>query len=633
MRFRRARLIPLLSVIILTLIACTGGKSGGGLPAANPKAGGTLTVGMGRQAFFGFDPQNEWAFSPWELFRCCLLRTLMSYNGTDGPTGAEPQPDLAAAPPDVSMDGLTWTFHLRPGLHYGPPMQGVQITSPDIVRALLRSGDPKTSNPGLGQLYLSDIAGYMEYAASKTDSISGLETPDPLTLLIREVRPDASLPFDMTLATTAPIPPSPSDPSARYGVATGHDRSSDPSKTDGYGSFLVSSGPYMIQGMDAVDFSAPAAQQVAPSGIKPWTYDSNYNSVGYGSLTLVRNPSWDPATDPLRAALPDQIVIKGGSPDALFRQVGAGGLAMVFDDTPPPTLLHRYLNDPALRPFVQTVDGGDIVVAAFNLTQPPFDDPAVRKAVAFALNRKAMIGPIRSAYGFGAAVVANHYVTDSAEASLASGWSPFPASGGAPDLQAARRAMAGSRYASGGRCTDPVCRDVTILFHQGLGPVPQEIGRSLAALGIHARVEVPKDFYGACNDPKVRHGMCVGDGWFPDLPSTSNGLIAFFAGPSIQGGDSLTHLGAPPSELARLQSPVRSVPSVDPQIEACQREVGARGIACWTRLDQYLLTQLMPSVPLAFAQEVRVTSPALTSFSWDQAFVQPALDRLSVAHT
>ena len=40
----------------------------------------------------------------------------------------------------------------------------------------------------------------------KADSISGLETPDPLTLVVHEVRPDTTLPYEFTLVTTAPIP-------------------------------------------------------------------------------------------------------------------------------------------------------------------------------------------------------------------------------------------------------------------------------------------------------------------------------------------------------------------------------------------------------------------------------------------
>src|SRR5438132_1401014 len=148
MRFARSRVVALLFATIL-LVACTGGGDQPDRGASNPKAGGTLSLGLSGEVLFSLDPQNEWSLSTWELFRCCLLRTLMSYDGTGGVSGTEPKPDLAVAAPDVSTDGLTWTFHLRPDLHYGPPLQDVPITSPDIVRALLRAGDPHTANVGL----------------------------------------------------------------------------------------------------------------------------------------------------------------------------------------------------------------------------------------------------------------------------------------------------------------------------------------------------------------------------------------------------------------------------------------------------------------------------------------------------
>ena len=618
----------------ILLVACTGGGAKDSSASPNPAAGGTLTVGMDGALFFGLDPQNEWSFSAWELFRCCLLRTLMSYDGTSGVSGTEPKPDLAAAPPDVSTDGLTWTFHLRPDLHYGPPLQDVPITSPDIVRALLRAGDPHTANVGLSSAYLANIEGFSAYLDGKANSISGLEVPDPLTLRIHEVRPDATLPYDMALATTAPIPPSPNDPSARFGVATGHDRSSDPRKADGYGMFLVSSGPYMIEGEDAVDFSKPAAQQVPPSGFKPWSYDQAYQATGFGQLTLVRNPSWDPASDPLRAALPDRIVIQGGEHDALSRQVAAGKLSMVFDDSPPPATLRHDLNDPSLRPQIQSIDTGNLIMADFVLTQPPFDDLAVRRAVAFALDRRHMLSAIQGGYGFGGAVLANHYAPDSSEDLLASGWNPFPGRDGAPDLAAARRAMAGSRYASGGRCADLVCSTVTVVIHNNMGSVAKGVARSLTALGIHAKVMVPDDFYGTCTDQGVGRrlhiGLCVGDGWFPDYPSVGNLIVTNFGGPSVTAPYGITHMGASGADLAKLGSTVRSVPTIAPQILACNQELGARGVACWTRLDQYLVTQVMPSVPIAFARVIRISPPSVGAFSWDLANEQPALDRLAV---
>ena len=622
-----------LLVALLLVASCTSGGTTGTSAPPNPGSGGTLRVGMTGAPYFGLDPQYEWFFATWEILRCCLVRTLMSYDGTSGVTGTEPKPDLAAAPPDVSTDGLTWTFHLRPDLHYGPPLQEVQITSPDIVRALLRAGDTKTANADLSAAYLANIEGFTHYMDGKADSISGLETPDPLTLVVHEVRPDTTLPYEFTLATTAPIPPSPSDPSARYGVATGHDRSGDPSQQDGYGFYLVSSGPYRIQGEEAVDFTKPADEQTIPSGFHPWRFDSNYNTKAIGSLTLVRNPSWNPASDPLRLALPDQIEIEGGRYGALFEQQAAGELDVVFDDTPPPSMLRRYLNDPTLRPLVQSIDTGNLIMADFVLTQPPFDDLAVRLAVAYALDRRAMLGVIRDGYGFGGSILANHYASDSSEEGLATGWDPFPGAGGAPDLQAARREMARSRYATGGRCTDPVCRGVTVYVQHDMRPIVDGVRRTLAALGIEATVKVPDDFYGVCTDPHPdpRPGMCIGDGWFPDFPSVGNLIVINFGGPGVTASYGITHMGAPSSQLARLGSPVRTVPTIDPEVAACNQEPGPRGIACWTRLDQYLVTSVMPAVPLAFGSSIRIASPSLTSFSWDLANQAPSLDRLGVS--
>ena len=91
-----------LLIAALLVAGCTGGGPTGTSAAPNPGSGGTLRVGMTGPAFFGLDPQYEWFFATWEILRCCLVRTLMSYDGTSGVTGTEPKPDLATAPPDAA---------------------------------------------------------------------------------------------------------------------------------------------------------------------------------------------------------------------------------------------------------------------------------------------------------------------------------------------------------------------------------------------------------------------------------------------------------------------------------------------------------------------------------------------------
>src|SRR5205085_12217602 len=86
------------------------------------------------------DPQIEGiGYMSYELERCCLLRTLLSYNGK--PTsegGAVLRPDLADGLPTISDNGLAWTFRLKRGIHYAPPLQDTEITSGDFVRSIER---------------------------------------------------------------------------------------------------------------------------------------------------------------------------------------------------------------------------------------------------------------------------------------------------------------------------------------------------------------------------------------------------------------------------------------------------------------------------------------------------------------
>src|SRR6185503_13325708 len=166
--------------------------------------GGTLRLALQSDVQEAFDPQKEYYSVAWAFYRCCLLRTLLSYNGkTTADGGADVLPDLAADVPEQSADGLTWTFTLKQGFHY------------------------------------SAIAGFDEYAAGDADSISGLEAPDDHTLVVTTTEPTGDLPFRMAMPAAAPIPPNPNDPRARLGIAEGHD--------DNFGRFQVGTGPYMFE--------------------------------------------------------------------------------------------------------------------------------------------------------------------------------------------------------------------------------------------------------------------------------------------------------------------------------------------------------------------------------------------------
>ena len=251
------------------------------------------------------DPQLDLTlYESLELWRCCLVRTLLSHNGQSAAEGgARLQPDLAASLPEVSADGLTWTFRLKPGLHYGPPLEDVEITAGDFVRDFHR-----LLAPSIGSYFAYDylvIEGAAEYYDGTAASISGIEAPDDHTLVFRLTEPAGDFGARLAGTSTGPLPPNPAQPDATTGIAAGADA--------GYGRFLVSSGPYMLEGSEALDFSVPAAQRTPVAGFTP------------GRIVLVRNPSWDPASDDLRPAYADRIEITlADSMDAAVAALDAG---------------------------------------------------------------------------------------------------------------------------------------------------------------------------------------------------------------------------------------------------------------------------------------------------------------------
>src|SRR4029453_17562427 len=103
---------------------------------------------------------------------------------------------------------------------------------------------------------------------------------------------------------------------------------------DDYGRFLVASGPYVIGGSEDLDFSVPPQQQEPASGFVPPTLNDAGRVTEPGSLVLVRNPSWDPATDGLRPAYPDRIemALGGGDPGLLAERVDATEIALLYSD-------------------------------------------------------------------------------------------------------------------------------------------------------------------------------------------------------------------------------------------------------------------------------------------------------------
>jgi peptide/nickel transport system substrate-binding protein len=552
-----------------------------------------------------------------ELLRCCLARTLLSYVGQPTDKGGSVlRPDLASALPDVSSDGLTWTFRLRSGLHYGPPLRHVEITVADIVRALQRAARVTTSMQPL----FSVIQGFDDYAAGRTTVISGLQTPDAHTLVVRLTQPAGDLGDRFSVPATAPLAPMPADRAAPYGVATGHD--------NGDSGFLVSSGPYMLEGSSALDFTAAPEKQVPASGY-----------LRSHSITLVRNPSWNRGIDQLRPAYADRVVITFSttSTDAAAA-IDDGAADIVINPLPAPQApldqVRRYRADPSLgRVDVESRDG--IRYVSMNTAVPPFDDVTVRRAVAFAIDPTASV----AAYG-GPLVgtVTGHLALDSMEDDALLNYNPYRATDAHARLQRARAEMAKSRYdpAHSGMCSMAPCNGVTafvIADQSHPAAVGEAIAAALPGIGIHLALRDmdTNAFFTALGDPSTRIPMGIGWGWGKDYPNGSDFFVQPFSSQGFATQSNFSTLGATTDQLHTWGYRVSAVPSVDDRIGQCVALEDAAQSRCWADLDEYMMDKIVPVVPLFVENHVQVVPARLSAYSFDQAFNLPALDQIAVA--
>jgi peptide/nickel transport system substrate-binding protein len=613
----RSKWLMIVAVLALAMSACGGATKGPGATtgtSAQPTAGGTLRLAMLSDVQAAFDPAKEYYTLSSEFFRCCLLRTLLSTNGLSTEQGgAELHPDLAADMPTMSSDGLTWTFTLKPDVHYGPPFGDTVVTAQDFIRAMEREADPDASTNGYA-FYYSAIEGFDAFRDGRAEEITGLEAPDTTTLVVHLTEPTGDFGYRMAQAAAAPIPPDAEN--EPLGAAEGHTRD--------YGRFLVATGPYMFEGSEDLDFSLPVDQQTPVAG-----------NVPSRSYILVRNPSYDPATDGLRMAYADEIDVGvGGDVQDLYNKVMTNDLDLVIDGVAPPQVLRQYATDPTLKQYLHVDPSDAIRYLSMNLAVPPFDDIHVRKAVNLVVDKDGM-RKLRGGVLMGA--LAGHVMVDSLENNLLEGYDPYASPNGAGDVTAAKGEMAQSKYDINGDgvCDDPVC-DAVVTVTDTQPPYPEQaalLKENLAQIGLTLDVKALErsTMYNRVNDPSNHVAFFVGGGWGKDYPDGLTFTVPLFDSSAIYPSccnNSL--LGATAQQLAKWHYAVTDVPSVDADLQACGATLGDERFRCYADVDKKLMEQIVPWVPWLFDNEVDITSTRITSYSFDQWAGTSSYDRLAL---
>jgi peptide/nickel transport system substrate-binding protein len=633
MRVPRRRLFVGAVVAALVATACTGEERVDPTLSAQPQRGGTLRIGA---TWLRLDPHTSYTgfahmYLPgWEVSRCCLLRTLYSYPGLPAAEGGgEVEPDLALDLPEVSSDGMIWTIRIKDGIRYAPPLDDVEITTPDVVRAIERAASTSPFRGSYSSFFL-DVEGFDAFRLGHASSISGVETPDQHTLVVRLTAPSGDLASRLALPATAPIPPNPFDPTARLGVAEGHDVD--------YGRILVSSGPYMVEGSEAVDFALPPWERVPASG-----YEAG------ASLALVRNPSWDPSTDPIRLALADRIeIVMGfgafGGPSRTDAEIAAlvrsGALDVALTPLPTP-LAQRYRvdQDPAVGVVFQPVGLERFI--AINVAQPPFDDVHVRKALNLVLDKDALRRLAEELYGT-TADVARHVGLDRDEDDLLAAYDPYRTAGDRGDPSSAMDEMRLSAYdADGdGRCDGPDCRDAMLVFRldQDNSALATRVAQDAGRVGIH--LDLRSEDQVDCFDPRTRAALCIGWGWAGDYPDAANWFPGLFEGIRIECPEPYSSaglclnaslVGATAEQLDAWGYEATEVPSVDERIGRCLQVQGQARYGCWAELDRFLMEAVVPWVPFYLETAAHAYSSRIRTLPVSELTRRPALDRIAVA--
>ena len=527
-----------LLLVVVLAVSCLGGAGGradvpvladgadagvGNVRSPSEASGGTLRVVA--PAIDSLDPQRSYLPGVWNLMRL-YTRTLVTYSSEPGATD-ELVPDLATDLGTVSEDGLTWTFTLREGVRFET---GQPITSRDVKYGIARSfaSDVIVGGPTYVVDLLDDPANPYPGPFSREEDdpdLTAVETPDDRTIVFRLRAPQPDFPYVMALPSSSPVP-------------------ADADTRGEYGRDPVSSGPYVVTSVDP------------ETGVR-----------------LDRNPQWDPATDGVRTALPDTVVVRTGLSGLERDQALLAGSADIDISGAgvQTATTARLPGDEELQARVDDVTTGAVRILALPTDVAPMGDPACRSAVAAAVDRRA----VQKALGGAVDVVRSSQL-----------W-PRDLDGGpehqdvGPDLDRARAALEECGQPDGFSTVLAVVDSPSSL--QAAEVIATQLGE--IGIGVEVRPLDPVSFYATevGNPDVVRqngYGLVLATR-NADLPTPGSFLVPLVDGRSVRTVGNPNH--------ARLD---------DPAINTLVDEARARGGESWRAVAEAAL-ETSAYVPLA----------------------------------
>jgi peptide/nickel transport system substrate-binding protein len=252
--------------------------------------GGTVTVLTLTGLTTTMDPSEIYFTDTSSIFSGLIGRSLTQYKYDPTSKQMILVPDLATDLGQHNDNYTQWKFTIRPGVKWE---NGKTVTAKDVAYGMTRCMDAATFPTGACQYYSNVyFKGGSSYKGMYTDpgsKFKGIKVSGD-TITINMDKPFPDMPYWGTFPANGPVPAG---------------KASDP-KT--YKNHPLSTGPYMIKSF------SPSKE-----------------------LVLVRNPNWDPATDPARTQYPDGYDFKlqtqsEKTDQILLADSGDGQTTLTYDD-------------------------------------------------------------------------------------------------------------------------------------------------------------------------------------------------------------------------------------------------------------------------------------------------------------
>ena len=234
----------------------------------------------------------------------------------------------------VSDDGMTYTFKLRDDVVFSG--SGRRVTAADVKYSIERAADPVTGSP-VADTYLGDIVGAADEINGKAKEISGIKVVDDSTLQITIDRPK---PYFLAKLT--------------YPTAFVVDREQIAQDPKNWTRRPNGTGPFVLQEWKIGERVVLTPNDRYYGDPKPSVSRVVFNLAGGSVLTQYES---------------GEVDIAG---------VGVNDIERVRDSSE--KLNAEFLTRPELSTSY----------IAFNVKQPPFDDPKVRQAFALAVDQDRM---------------------------------------------------------------------------------------------------------------------------------------------------------------------------------------------------------------------------------------------------